>query len=704
MKTTAIFSILLAASAASVFADGFVIIPPTTFLPNPVQVEVKYHNVDIKLTHQFAQVHIDQEFYNPNNYQVEGRYIFPIPEEAAISDFVLWIEGEKVHGEIKDADEALRIYQEIVSRMIDPAIFRYVGQDMFEARIFPFPAKGTRQVELDYQQLVRKDKNLYRFIYPLSTERFSSKDLESAIIKIDLITDEPIKNIYSPSHVIDIRYINSKHAEITWEERNVRPDKDFILYYSLNEEEVDMSLLTYKPKRGEDGYFILLGSVGSGEIESVPKDIVFVVDRSGSMRGERMEMVIDALSYCIENLGPDDRFNIITFASNTETLFGGLERASRVNVGDASDFVGDIVARGGTNIGGALDLAFSQNFSRTRPSFIVFLTDGYPTVGEMDLGRIVKKVEDFNGAKMFVFGIGKEEINAILLDAMSEAGRGLVEYVKDGDTLDVIISSFYDKISRPVLTDIGVNFGTVSVYDVVPRSLPDIFEGQQLIITGRYRGSGRTRISLTGLRGGSKQEVSFTSEFTEYSRELDFVGRYWAIRQVGTLLRDIRLNGENAELVNDIKALALEFGIVTPYTSYLVTENEEMLARPEFDAIRTMSSEMLTMDGALAPAMGEKSASGGFAVDVSSTINRMSRGTVQEVSHNPVVNYINGMAFTKQGDIWKQNGYEGQTTRKISYGSAEFYKLLADKPDAGDFISLGEVIFKIDDVWYEITR
>lgn len=703
MKKLTLISIVLAAFAAGMSADGFIIVPPTPFLPNPVQVEVKYHHVDIELTHQFAQVHIDQEFYNPNNHQVEGRYIFPIPEEAAISDFVLWIEGEKVHGEIKDADEALEIYQEIVSRMIDPAILRYAGQDMFEARIFPFPAKGNRQVELDYQQLVRKDKNLYRFIYPLSTERFSSKDLESAVIRIDLKTDKPIKNVYSPSHVIEVRYIDSRHAEITWEERNVKPDKDFILYYSLNEDEVDLSVITYKPKRGDDGYFILLGSVGSGEVESTPKDIVFVVDRSGSMRGERMEMVIDALNYCVDNLNPEDRFNIVTFSSSTETLFDDLSRASRVNVSDAEDFIEDIVARGGTNIGDALDLAFDQNYSSERPSFIVFLTDGYPTVGEMDPGKIVGMVEDFDEAKVFVFGIGKDEINAILLDAMSEAGRGLVEYVKDGDTLEMVISSFYDKISHPVLTDIAVNFGTSNAYDVVPRSLPDIFEGQQLVITGRYRNGGSSRVYLTGLRGGSKQEFTFTADFTEYDRELDFIGRYWAMRQVGTLLRDIRLNGENSELVNDIKAIALEFGIVTPYTSYLVTENEEMLAGTEFDDIRTMSSGELR-DGVLAPAMGEKEASGGFAVDVSSTIDRMARGNVQEVSHNPVINYINGTSFVKEGSVWKQNGYENQTTEKITFGSAEFFKLLADNPEAGDFMALGDVIFEVDDTWYELTR
>ncbi|MBN1150218.1 VWA domain-containing protein [candidate division WOR-3 bacterium] len=696
--------LILSLFASLLKADGFIIVPPEPYLPNPIQVEVKYHHVDIELDHQFAQVHIDQEFYNPNNREVEGRYIFPIPEEAAVSDFVLWIEGEKVHGEIKDAEEAMRIYQDIVLRMIDPAILRYAGQDMFEARIYPFPAKGSRRSELDYQQLVRKDGNLYRFIYPLSTERFSSKNLESAVIRIDLETDKPIKNIYSPSHLIDVSYIDSKHAEITWEERDVKPDKDFILYYSLNEEEVDLSVITYKPKRGDDGYFILLGSVGSGEVQATPKDIVFVVDRSGSMRGERIEMVIDALEYCVDNLNPDDRFNIITFSSRTETLFEDLSRASRVNVGDAEDFIEDIVARGGTNIGSALDLAFDQDFNGDRPSFIVFLTDGYPTVGEMDLGKIVEKVEGFDDAKMFVFGIGKDEINAILLDAMSEAGRGLVEYVKDGDTLDVIISSFYDKISHPVLTDISVNFGTAGAYDIVPRTLPDIFEGQQLIITGRYRNGGDSRIYLTGERGGDKQEFIFTADFTEYDRDLDFIGRYWAMRQVGTLLREIRLNGENPELVSDIKAIALEFGIVTPYTSYLVTETEEMLAGGDFDDIRTMSSEELMRDGSLAPAMGEKSASGGFAVDVSSTIDRMAEGRVQEVVHNPVINYINGVTFVKEGNVWRQNGYEGQTVEKIVFGSDEFFKLLSESPEAGDFMSLGDVIFKIGDAWFELTR
>lgn len=702
MKRIIILIILI--YSVVLFGDGFVVIPPTPFLPNPEQVAVKYHKVDIKIGNQIAEVHIDQVFRNPNNIEVEGRYIFPIPEEASISDFVLYIDGEKVHGEIQGAEEALRIYQNIVSQMIDPAILRYVGQDMFEARIYPFPAKGERRVEIDYEQLVTKDGNLYRFIYPLSTEQFSSEDLESAVISILLTSDKPIKNVYSPSHEIEVIYKNSKEVEISWEERDIKPDKDFVIYYSLAEEEVDISLLTYKPHRSEDGYFMLLASVGSDNLVTIPKDVVFVIDRSGSMRGERIENVKKSLTYCINNLGKEDRFNIISFSSGTENLFTGLNRVNRENIEEALDFVDNINARGGTNISKSLEEAYRSNFSKSRPSFIIFMTDGYPTVGVIDPGLIVNQVADYNESRLFVFGFGSEDINAILLDAMAESGRGLVEYIKSGDSIELSVGNFFDKVSHPVLTNLNINFGNTRVYDIVPQIYPDIFEGQQLVITGRYRNSGRSLIYLTGNREEEKAEYSISVSFPKHDNDLDFIGRYWAMRQVGTLLKEIRLHGENQELVDEVKELGLEFGIITPYTSYLVVEDISTKPMFSYDSRTLRGASGMGGSVNFAPDITEAEASGEYSIDISTTVNRMSEGNIREIEVNPIINYINGKAFNKKRGIWQESTYEDQSFIEIEYGSSEFFDLLMDDSDIGNFMSLGSVIFEYKGKWYKIIK
>ncbi len=701
MKKIIFGIILTAVLSGSLLSDGFVIVPPTPRLPEPIQVEVKYHRVDIEISHQLSKVHIDQVFVNPNNVEVEGRYIFPIPEEASISDFVLYVDGEKLHGEVMNADEALRIYEDIVSRMIDPAILRYAGQDMFEARIYPFPARGERRVEMDYEQLVRKDGDLYRFIYPLSTERFSSAPLEDASVVVRLKSEEPIKNIHSPSHDIEVEYISSREVEVSWEAREVKPDIDFVLYYSLAEEEVGMNCLSYKPHRDEPGYFMLLASVGSDEVRTMPKDIIFVVDRSGSMRGERMDRVKEALTYCVNHLGEEDRFNIIAFSSGTDVLFTDLRGSSKYNIEEARDFIDGIEARGGTNISRSLEEAFSNDFTEGRPAFIVFMTDGYPTVGELDLGKIVEMVEDFDRARVFLFGIGTDDINAVLMDAMAEGGRGLTEYVDDGDSLRLAISSFYGKISNPVMTDIEISYGSAGVYDVVPHIYPDLFEGQQLIVTGRYRNAGRVRIEMQGNTGREKDEYSLSVNLPSYDDELDFIGRYWAMRQIGTLLKEIRLNGENEELVNEIIELGMEFGVVTPYTSYLVIEDEKDIAglpAPMREMGMRGAGEHLIAD------ITSSEAYGGTSVRLSGAIDEMKAGRVYQTEVNSVINYLNGKTFINEGPTWKQTDYDGQRTENIEYGSEKFFDLLRKDPGIGDFMALGDVIFEYQGTWYKIYR
>ncbi|MBD3236297.1 MAG: hypothetical protein GF330_06325, partial [Candidatus Eisenbacteria bacterium] len=218
--------LLLCGGAA---ADGFVIVRPTPGLPDPTQLAVRYHHVDIDVRDQVARVHIDQVFRNLNGLEVEGEYLFPIPDGAAVSDFVLYVDGEPIHAEAMDASEALRIYEDLVRESRDPALLEYAGREMFRARIHPFPPHGERRVKLDYDHLIEREGGLYRFVYPLSTEKFSSRPLESAYVRIEIEADHPIRNAYCPSHAVEIEYLDEDRLRVTWEARDTKPDRDLVL-------------------------------------------------------------------------------------------------------------------------------------------------------------------------------------------------------------------------------------------------------------------------------------------------------------------------------------------------------------------------------------------------------------------------------------------------------------------------------------------
>ena len=267
-------------------ADGFIIprprpqevIPPLT---------VKSHHVTVEITDQAALTSVDQIFINNFDRDIEGTYIFPLPEGAALSEFAMWIGDEKVTGRILDSVEARRIYEDIVRRMRDPGLLEYAGRGLFQARVYPIPAHGEKRVRISYAQVLKAEKGLVKYVYPLNTEKFSRDPLRDVSVAVRLKAGSPILNVYSPSHRVSVRHEGEGEARIGYEDKNVRPDKDFVLYYSLSRDDVGLSWLG---TRGEDGgYFLLLASPRyAAERERVMnKNLVLVLDSSGSMSGNQ---------------------------------------------------------------------------------------------------------------------------------------------------------------------------------------------------------------------------------------------------------------------------------------------------------------------------------------------------------------------------------------------------------------------------------
>jgi len=462
--------------------------PPHRYIFAPL--EVASVKVQTRINDQVAVTSIEQEFYNPNAARLEGTFIFPVPKGAHIDRFTMEIDGKQVDAELLTADKARRIYEDIVRKMRDPALLEYAGRDVFKVRIFPIEPNSRKRISLSYTQLLKSDNGLVGYSLPLSTEKFSCKPTRNLSVKVDVQTKRSLKSIYSPTHTVEIKRDGSNRATAGFEATDVKGETDFALYFAAEKDEVGVNLLTYRVS-GEDGYFLLLASPGleTKDRQVIPKDIVFVLDTSGSMAGKKLEQAKKALQFCVENLNDNDRFELIRFSTEVEPLFDKLVEANKQNRDRAETFVDHLRPMGATAIDDALKKALGlqtgrersseDNQSAGRPFAIIFLTDGRPTIGTTDEERIVANVEKENDGRtrIFCFGIGTD-VNTHLLDRITEKTRGFSQYVLPEEDIEVKVSGFFSKIKEPVLANPELKFSDdVRVSKLYPSPLPDLFKG-----------------------------------------------------------------------------------------------------------------------------------------------------------------------------------------------------------------------------------
>ena len=740
MKRSAlIFAACLFGAIFHVRADGFIVIerpfliPPGHFPFAPL--EVSSHHVDVKIDGQVAVTSIDQEFYNPNDQRLEGIYMFPVPKGAHIDKFSMEIGGKMVDAELLRADKARQIYEDIVRKMRDPALLEYAGRDLFKARIFPIEPRSRKPIKISYTELLRSDAGTVTYSYALSTEKFSARPIKSLSLKVEVKTEQPLASIYSPSHKVEIRRDGPNRAVIGYESKDEKPDTDFQLVYSSEKRDVGLSLITHK-SGGEDGYFLLLAApTVAKETKPAPKDVVFVVDTSGSMAGAKLQQAKKALQFCVENLNTDDRFEIVRFSTEAESLFGKLSEADSEHRKRASNFIADLKPIGGTAIADALQTAFKARTEKSeRPFVIIFLTDGLPTVGTRNPDEIVADVKKAGDARIFSFGIGSD-VNTQLLDQIAEGTRAFSQYVLENEDLEVKVSNFYTRIREPVLTNARLEFGGgVRTSKLYPAQLPDLFKGDQLVLTGRYSGSGEVEAKLTGMANGREQTFTYKVKFDDSSN--DYVARLWATRRVGFLLDEIRIHGEATELRDEATDLARRYGIVTPYTAYLIVEDEDRRRVPMADrSMQSMSADAPARaevskawdgfkekkDGADAVANARSQNAFKFAEQSGASINygaaESLRGFTLNAPSAPAESdrltqytrqskFVNGRAFFQNGKQWIDANAQNATRRqRVQYNSEAYFDLLKQHPEAAPWMALGQnVLLALDDTVYEITE
>ncbi len=580
MKRT--FLTLALLLAPSVFAQGMLLPTDTSLGP----LGVKYQRVSVEIVDGTSVTKVEQVFVNSSPRQLEAQYVFPLPKGAALQDFYLWMNGKKTKGEVLEKKKAAEIYEGIVRRLQDPGLLEYIDSDVFRARVFPIPANGEQKIELTFSQVLDFQSGLYQYHYPLGA---SARGAPALTVKQDFTfsasikSKVPLRSIYSPTHKLGVSR-KSEGEAVAGLEMGPGTDisKDLDLFYTVSDKSIGLTFLSYRPNGDEPGFFtaLIAPKTEMKADEVMPKRITFVMDTSGSMMGERIKLARDSLKYCVQRLNAQDEFNVVRFSTDVEALFEKPQPASPENVKKAVEFAQSLEAIGGTAIDEALQRALKDAVGKgDKPHLVMFITDGQPTVGVTEEAEIATRTKAANtqGSRIFTFGVG-EDLNARLLDRIADEGRGTSDFVRDGRDFEVKISGFYDKIANPVLADVSLDLSAIGAYDVYPKKLPDLFKGTQLVVMGRFRTPKDAAVVLTGSIKGQKKVFEYRADASRESKAYDFVPRLWAIRKVGYLLGEIRLNGERPELRDEVIALGKKYGIVTPYTSYLVVEDVAPIA------------------------------------------------------------------------------------------------------------------------------
>jgi Ca-activated chloride channel homolog len=584
MKARLLIAVVLFSFAARLSTADGLIVPIRPDLHVRGWWAVKYHHVNIKVRDQVADISIDQAFVNTGSGMIEVQYLFPIPPSAAIDSLTLMVDGKEFKGRILSSEEARRAYEEIVRTKRDPALLEYVNYGMYRTSAFPLlPGKQVR-VAVHYTDVCRKDGDIVEVFYPLNTEKFSSRPIDEVEVRTDVLAKVPISAVYSPTHDVAIERPAPERAIATYKIAHDVPSTDFRLMYQPGKESVGATVLSYRPHENQDGYFLLMVSPTprADKMPVVPKDLVLALDRSGSMSGNKIEQAKASLEFVLKSLNPGDRFNVIAYNDTIDRLFDGMVPNDRANVDKALGMIDRLNASGGTNIHDALANAVQSVSSGTekRSKYILFLTDGLPTVGQTNESAILKDTISANDkarARIFVMGIGYD-VNVRLLDRLSGENRGYSSYVKEREPLESRISSLYNRLKNPVMTDLSISFSGVKTTMTYPQSIPDLFEGDQIIMVGKYDRPGHVDFSISGSYAGKSQTFSYSADLARNSDKFSyaFVEQLWAVRRIGYLLDQIQLNGRSNEVVDELVQLSKQYGIITPYTSFLADERTDL--------------------------------------------------------------------------------------------------------------------------------
>ena len=645
----------------------------------------------VAVTGRVAHVTVEEWFRNAGPTLDEANYLYPLPGEAVFSDFSLWQGDRELKGEPMDAARARAIYEEIVRRRRDPALIELAGHGLVRARVFPIAPGETRKITLRYTQLLDRVGDAWRFRYPGAAGPASAgaRSFRVLVDSAALFVDP-----YSPTHRLTLTRASDR-LEITLADTSARSDVE--LFLPLAHGLVGVSFVGSQPA-SEDGFFMLLVAPGDArEAPAVARDLVAVLDVSGSMSGEKLDQAKAALGQLLGTLRSGDRFRLIAFSSGVERYAAGWTGASGDHLRAAQDWVRRLDAGGGTNIAGALAEAFAAPPADGALGVVVFLTDGMPTVGETDPERVADQAERGRGLfRVFAFGIGYD-VNTHLLDRLTERARGVTAYIQPGGDIEQVVGSLAAKVASPVLTDIAISADGIELHDFEPQSLPDLFAGDELVVFGRYRGvrNGEHAVTVAGRRNGREERFATVARFGgERAGGTDYIQQLWAARKAGALSRQIRLHGPNPEIVEELKRLALRYGILTEYTAYLVQE-PSMAWGPAPQALDAAAKvrERASPVGAGAVAASARDAQLQLSAVVVNGAAAAPEGLAGQTAPGNGTRRVGARVFELRDSVWLDVARRDSVpTVRVAPFSDAYFALLAGLPELVEPAALGPAV------------
>ena len=658
----------------------------------PTDVVVEEYRVDVVIEGSVATTRVTQILRNDGRGLAQGEFLYPIPADAAVTGLTLWIDGEPVAGELLDGDAARRTYEEIVRRTLDPALLEFVDDDLLRLSVFPIPAGAERRVEIEYRQVLAADGGLVRYRHPMAHEH-SNVEVERVIARIEISAPDGLKTIHSPTHSIAVDRTSETSAVVGYEGSGAS-DGDFTLYYSTDAGPVSLDVISYRD--GHEGWFLLLASPGLADDDDVtPKDVVLVLDVSGSMEGEKLDQAREAARFVLDELNPQDRFEVLSFSTGINTFGGGLRPVSEAGI--ARSWVGELAAGGSTNIHQALTSAF-RLAEPGRPLYVMFLTDGLPTEGIIDTAEILAtlQAEGSETISVFAFGVGFD-VDTVLLDSIARDHHGTTRYVVPGEDIDEAVGSLYSKVSSPVLTAVDLEVDGVQVWDLHPAPLPDIFSGEQLVLVGRYEDWGPATVTLSGRLRGKEIAIEFDDVRFVAAGGDEAVPGLWATRKIGALLRQIRIDGPTEETIEQIVKISIRHGIVTPYTSYLVTEPAPFGEEALDDIARSAAATATTFAASGEAAVG--------AADAASELVESDLAAASSPEYEGVVRRAGGRTLRQVDGVWVDTTYDPDMELvRIAFGSDDYFTLASSSQTTAAAMAAGpRVIVVVDGTAYEIV-
>ena len=694
---------LAAVLATPAGAQGWIEIErprPTIPFGGPV-VRVR-SDVRATIEGRVARVEVEEYFRNAGSSVAEGSYLYPLPGEAVFNGFSLWMGDRELRGEMMNADQARGIYESIVRRLKDPALLTLAGHGLIRAQVFPIQPGETRKVVLRYTQVLDRSGDAIRMRYsigPRSTRQVlgDGPPASSFSFRATLPDADAIGTPYSPTHDISSRRDGERLVVSLPESAS----GDVELFLPLRRGLVGTTVLTHS-SGGEDGFFMLLVSPPAAEAEtSVPRDLTLVVDISGSMSGTKLEQAKAGLMQALGAMRAADRFRLIAFSSTVRHFRDGFTPATAGNLAAARNFVDTLGAEGGTNIAGALDAALGETPDAERLSLVVFMTDGLPSVGEQRPERIAAQAAGQIGRRrIFTVGVG-HDVNTFLLDRLAKEGRGSASYVAPGASVEVAVGSLLQKIRHPALVNLRIVDAPVRLIDRQPAELPDLFYGEELVLFGRYRGTGTGDIVLTGERQGRRERFSARAEFGSVEHSNGFIPPLWASRRIGELTRTARLEGATSALVEEIRDLGLRYGILTEYTSYLVVEPgaEGPVAMDRLDpAALGGVSAAREMSGSTAFRRAEASSKMAQATSLSAADEAAEERMVNAAPSSPGGRSVEskragGRVFIHRDGVWTDLAHKPtQRVVTVAAYSDAYFALVRAMPELAPCLGVGDTI------------